>query len=150
MRFLLVLIMLVIGGLAAAAAGGQQVNAPRLQVGDQRAAAAAAAREILSRLSAEHRSRIAILHDADEIGVVGRDALRDAAPQFKVSIAAEEAYSNQDTDMTVQLTRLRVSDPEAIVVWGRLPGTDVVSRQAKQLGITIPLKVHLVQLTRIR
>jgi branched-chain amino acid transport system substrate-binding protein len=41
--------------------------------------------------------------------------------------------------MTVQLTKIRQSEAQAIICWGTNPGPAKVARNVKQLGIKIPL-----------
>jgi branched-chain amino acid transport system substrate-binding protein len=41
--------------------------------------------------------------------------------------------------MTAQLTKIRGSEAQAIICWGTNPGPAVIARNAKQLGIKLPL-----------
>ena len=40
--------------------------------------------------------------------------------------------------MTAQLTKIKGSNPEVLVVWGTNPGPALVAKNMKQLGMTIP------------
>jgi branched-chain amino acid transport system substrate-binding protein len=84
-------------------------------------------------------AKIAIIYDSNAFGVSGRDQLRAVAPKYKVTIVAEESFGSKDTDMTVQLTKIRASGAQAIICWGTNPGPAQVAKNVKQLGITIPL-----------
>ena len=55
------------------------------------------------------------------------------------TIAGEEAYSKGDTDFRAQLTALKSKKPEAIYVPGYYTDVGVVARQAKELGLNVPL-----------
>ena len=55
------------------------------------------------------------------------------------TIVGEEAYSQGDTDFRGQLTALKGKKPEAIYVPGYYTDVGVVARQAKELGINVPL-----------
>ncbi|HEX3048020.1 MAG TPA: ABC transporter substrate-binding protein [Bacillota bacterium] len=94
---------------------------------------------ILTYLSEKQISKVAMIYDSNAYGTNGRDQLRKLAPGAKVSIVAEEAFATADTDMTVQLTKIRTTDAQAIICWGTNPAPAQVAKNAKQLGITIPL-----------
>ncbi|MEN6331809.1 MAG: ABC transporter substrate-binding protein [Smithella sp.] len=84
-------------------------------------------------------SRIAILTVSDGFGSSGREQLVLKAKDFGIQIVSNETYGPKDTDMTAQLTKIRASNAQAIVCWGTNPGPAVVARNAKQLGIKLPL-----------
>jgi len=52
---------------------------------------------------------------------------------------AEEAYGEEDSDMTAQLTNIKGTDAEAIVCWGTNPGPAIIAKNLVQLGIELPL-----------
>jgi branched-chain amino acid transport system substrate-binding protein len=52
---------------------------------------------------------------------------------------ADESYGKNDTDMTAQLTKIRASDAEAILNFGFGTGPAIVTKNVRQLGITVPL-----------
>jgi branched-chain amino acid transport system substrate-binding protein len=84
-------------------------------------------------------SRIAIIYDSNAFGASGRDQLKLLAPKYKMKVVAEESFASKDTDMTVQLTKIRTTNAQAIVCWGTNPGPAQVAKNVQQLGITIPL-----------
>lgn len=55
------------------------------------------------------------------------------------TIVAEEAYSKGDTDFRGQLTTIKGKKPGAIYVPGYYTDVGVVARQAKELGLAVPL-----------
>lgn len=55
------------------------------------------------------------------------------------TIVAEEAYSKGDTDFRGQLTTIKGKKPDAIYVPGYYTDVGVVARQAKELGLAVPL-----------
>lgn len=94
---------------------------------------------ILDYLVKKKMSKVAMIYDSNAYGSSGRDQLRALAPQYKVAIAAEEAFATKDTDMTVQLTKIRMTDAQAIICWGTNPGPAQVAKNIQQLGINLPL-----------
>src|SRR5205814_5300173 len=55
------------------------------------------------------------------------------------TIVADESYSEGDTDFSAQLTSIRAKNPQAIFVPGYYQEVGLIARQAKKLGITVPL-----------
>ena len=95
--------------------------------------------KIYKNLQKQKISRVAILTVSDGFGSSGREQLKLQAKEFDINIISDETYGPQDTDMTVQLTKIRQSDAQAIICWGTNPGPAKVAKNAKQLGIKIPL-----------
>ncbi len=83
-------------------------------------------------------TKIAILHDENAFGSSGAAEIEKSAPDMGLEIVAKESYKTEDTDMTAQLTKIKGSNPEALIVWGTNPGPAVAAKNMKQLGMTIP------------
>jgi branched-chain amino acid transport system substrate-binding protein len=98
-----------------------------------------AVEKIFAKLQKEGMKKIAILTVSNGFGDSGRVQLQKLAPKYGLSIVADERYGGKDTDMTVQVTKLKGTDAEAIICWGTNPGPGVVAKNRKQLGVTIPL-----------
>jgi branched-chain amino acid transport system substrate-binding protein len=98
-----------------------------------------ALKRILTYMNEKKLSKVAMIYDSNAYGTNGRDQLRLLAPGFKVSVVTEEAFATTDTDMTVQLTKIRTTDAQAIICWGTNPAPAQVAKNVQQLGITIPL-----------
>ncbi len=95
--------------------------------------------KIYKNLQKKKINKIAILTVSDGFGSSGREQLKLQAKEFDIKIISDETYSPSDKDMTVQLTKIRQSEAQAIVCWGTNPGPAIVARNVKQLGIKIPL-----------
>ncbi|TMB35243.1 MAG: ABC transporter substrate-binding protein [Deltaproteobacteria bacterium] len=54
-------------------------------------------------------------------------------------IVATESYSNGDVDFKAQLTNMKASQPDALYVPGYYTDVGLVARQAREVGITVPL-----------
>ncbi|MGP8153161.1 MAG: ABC transporter substrate-binding protein [Smithella sp.] len=100
---------------------------------------ALAVMKIYKNLQKRKIDKIAILTVSDGFGSSGREQLKLQAKEFDIKIISDETYSPSDKDMTVQLTKIRQSDAQAIICWGTNPGPAIVARNARQLGIKIPL-----------
>jgi branched-chain amino acid transport system substrate-binding protein len=83
--------------------------------------------------------RVALLSASDAYGAGGREDAKAAAPGMGIRLVADEVFGPKDTDMTAQLTRIKGTDAQAIVVWGTNPGPAVIARHRRQLGLTTPM-----------
>lgn len=89
---------------------------------------------------ARHKiKRVAILTVSDSFGSSGREQLKLNAAKYGIQIISDDTYGPKDTDMTPQLTKIRNSQAQALICWGTNPGPAIVARNAKQLGVKIPL-----------
>ena len=69
-----------------------------------------------------------------------RDQCVKVAPKDGIKIVPEEAYGPRDSDMTPQLTKIRnTAGVQAVVNPGFGQGPAIVTRNYRQLGITLPL-----------
>jgi branched-chain amino acid transport system substrate-binding protein len=69
----------------------------------------------------------------------GREQILKLAPQYGITLVADESYGNKDTDMTAQLTKIRATDAQAIINFGFGQAPAIVTKNINQLGITLPL-----------
>jgi branched-chain amino acid transport system substrate-binding protein len=95
--------------------------------------------KIYKNLQKQKISKIAILTVSDGFGSSGREQLKLQAKEFGMQIISDETYGPKDDDMTVQLTKIRDSQAQAIICWGTNPGPAKIARNVKQLGIKLPL-----------
>ncbi|MGZ6210184.1 MAG: ABC transporter substrate-binding protein, partial [Syntrophales bacterium] len=98
-----------------------------------------AVERIYDHLRKRNISNIAILTVSDGFGASGREQLKLRAKNSGITIVSDEVYSPNDTDMTAQLVKIRGSKAQAIICWGTNPGPAKVARNAKQLGLNLPL-----------
>src|SRR5262245_46083673 len=69
-----------------------------------------------------------------------REQCLAVAPKFGLEILGDESYGPKDTDMTPQLTNIKGKPGlHAIVVCGFGQGPAILTRNYKQLGLTMPL-----------
>jgi len=84
-------------------------------------------------------TQIAIMGESTGFGQSGRAQLKKLAPDYGITIVADESYNPADTDMTAQLTRIRGTAAQAVVNWSIVPAQSIIPKNMKQLGMTIPL-----------
>ncbi|WP_366919023.1 ABC transporter substrate-binding protein [Geobacter sp.] len=100
---------------------------------------ALAVARIYEHLAGKKLTRVAILTVSDGFGSSGREQLKANAARYGIRIVSDDTYGPKDTDMTAQLTKIRGSQAQAIICWGTNPGPAVIARNARQIGLKIPL-----------
>jgi branched-chain amino acid transport system substrate-binding protein len=99
-----------------------------------------ACEKIFADLKHRNLTTIAIISGTDAFGKSMRDQCVAVAPKYGISIAHEETYGPRDSDMTPQLTNIKNSaGVQAVVNTGFGQGPAIVTRNYRQLGITVPL-----------
>jgi branched-chain amino acid transport system substrate-binding protein len=99
--------------------------------------------EAIARFAMENLNlkRFAILYAVNSDYSVGlRDRVKGYVTSHGGQILAEESYTEKaDRDFRGQLTKIKDTNPEAIFMTGYYTEAGLVARQARQLGITVPL-----------
>ncbi len=84
-------------------------------------------------------TKVALLAGTDGFGKDGARWMKQLAPQYGIELLAEESFGNRDTDMTSQLTKVKNSNPQAIIAWTTGPAGSIIAKNKVQLGIDLPL-----------
>jgi len=83
--------------------------------------------------------KVAMIYESTAYGQSGLKQLKDRASSFDIKIVAEETYQQKDNDMSAQLVRIKNTDAQALVVWGNNPGPAIISKNAYELKIGMPI-----------
>ncbi len=84
-------------------------------------------------------TKVALMAGTDGFGKDGARWMKELGPQYGIELIAEESFGNRDTDMTSQLTKVKNSNPQAILAWTTGPAGSIIAKNKVQLGIDIPL-----------
>lgn len=84
-------------------------------------------------------TKLAIITTTTGFGASGKKQLEDLAKEHGIEIVANETYKPTDTDMTVQLTKIKNSGAQALVNWSIEEGQSTVLKNAKQLELNMQL-----------
>ena len=99
-----------------------------------------ACEKIFGDLKARNLTTIALISGTDAFGKSMRDQCVAVAPKLGITVAHEESYGPRDSDMTPQLTNIKAkAGVQAVVNPGFGQGPAIVTRNYRQLGITLPL-----------
>ncbi len=84
-------------------------------------------------------TRIANLYVNNSYGEDGRNAIRDAAKAAGVEIVIEETFEAADTNMMAQLTKVKASIAQAVLVTAIPPAASILTKQYREMGLKMPL-----------
>jgi len=89
----------------------------------------------------EKFTKVAIIHDATNYGVSGRDDLLEQIKKQgnKLQVVATEKFNIGDKDMTAQLLSAKSAGAQAVLIWGIGPELAAVSNGMAKLEMKIPL-----------
>ena len=83
--------------------------------------------------------KVAVLYGNDDIFTKsGYDNFRKALQNLKIPVTTTETFAKGDVDFKPQLTKIKGSNPDAIVLSGLVAEGAPIMVQARQLGITLP------------
>lgn len=98
------------------------------------------AEKVLADLKRRGLRRLALLSENVGFGKSGRDQVMALAPAWGVEVVVDETYGPKDPDVTPQLTKVRTTaGVDALFVFGTGQGPAVVTRNIRQLGLTVPV-----------
>ncbi len=90
-------------------------------------------------LEKEDIKKIGLIYVANPYGEDGKDNVEEFAAEKDVEIVATETFGGDDTDMTTQLTKIKAAQPGALICWGTNPGPSSVTKDAKTIGLDVPI-----------
>ncbi len=98
-----------------------------------------AARAIFDDCRTRGLTQVAIVTAADGFGDAGRKELVSNAPNYGVTIVADETYPPDATDLTPILTSIKAKKPQAVINWSIVDAQKLIAGQMKQVGLTAQL-----------
>jgi len=98
-----------------------------------------ACEKIFADLKQRNLTTVALISGTDAFGKSMRDQCVAVAPKAGITVAHEEAYGPRDSDMTPQLANIKAkTGVQAVINPGFGQGPAIVTRNYRQLGITLP------------
>jgi branched-chain amino acid transport system substrate-binding protein len=83
-------------------------------------------------------NKIAVLYDSGLFGTEGYETIKSLAGKYGQQVVTAESYGTTDPDMTAQLTKIKGTPAQALIVWGTGPAPSIIAKNMKQLAMTIP------------
>lgn len=84
-------------------------------------------------------SRIGVLSSNTGFGNAGKGQIEKLAPEHGITIVANEVYDKAASDLTAEVTKIKAANVEAIVNWSIEPAQAIVIKNARQIGLKIPI-----------
>jgi branched-chain amino acid transport system substrate-binding protein len=85
-------------------------------------------------------TKVALLSETSGFGQSGKKETEGVAAKYGITLVANETYGPKDTDISPQLTKIKnAPGVQAVFVFGLGQGPAIVTKNYKQLGITLPL-----------
>ena len=98
-----------------------------------------ACEKIFADMRARNLTKLALISGSGGFDKSMRGECLKVAPKYAIDVVADETYGAADTDMTVQLTKIRTSGAQAVLNAGFGQGPAIVTRNYRQVGLTLPL-----------
>jgi branched-chain amino acid transport system substrate-binding protein len=90
-------------------------------------------------LKDDGHSKVAWLSINNAYGDSGKIELETHAPALGIEIVASEKMDVGDTDMTAQLTKIRGTDAEELIIYSILPEVAIAVKNQYDLGMNLPV-----------
>jgi branched-chain amino acid transport system substrate-binding protein len=84
-------------------------------------------------------TKIGVISDTGGFGKDGAAVLAADAPAAGITVVSNQTFNVGDADMTAQLTNIKKSGAQAVVMWTSGKEASTIVKNAKQLGLTIPI-----------
>ncbi len=95
---------------------------------------------IVDYLKSQGITKVAIITVRNPFGASGKEQLEKLLPEAGIETVGMEEFGDQDPDTSVQLTKIKGTEAQAVICWSTSEGGAVVTRNMKaDLQIEIPL-----------
>ena len=84
-------------------------------------------------------SKYAALTENSGYGQGGKVYLPQLSANYNMTIIEEQSFDPGATDLTPQLTNIKNSEAQAIFIWGSSPTAAMAVKQAREMGILLPI-----------
>ncbi len=84
-------------------------------------------------------SKIGVLSSNTGFGGAGKGQIEKLAPEHGITIVANEVYDKAASDLTAEVTKIKAANVQAIVNWSIEPAQAIVIKNARQIGLKIPI-----------
>ena len=98
-----------------------------------------ACEKIFVDLQARKITKVALISGSGGFDKSMRGECLKVAPKYSIEFVADETYGATDTDMTAQLSKIKGSGAMAVLNAGFGQGPAIVTRNYRQVGLTLPL-----------
>jgi branched-chain amino acid transport system substrate-binding protein len=94
---------------------------------------------VIDAIVADGHTKMGVLSDSSGYGKDGLAVIRETAPKANVAIVADLTFNPGDTDFSAQLTKIKNSGADSVLIWTAGKEGAAIVKAAKDLGISAPL-----------
>jgi branched-chain amino acid transport system substrate-binding protein len=94
---------------------------------------------IFQRMKKTGITRIGLLSSNTGFGKGGKEQVERLAPQYGITLAVNDVYDKNATDLTAEVTKLKAAGVQAVLNWSIEPAQSIVVKNVRQLGLAIPV-----------
>ncbi|NLX19253.1 MAG: ABC transporter substrate-binding protein [Desulfobulbus sp.] len=99
-----------------------------------------AAQQVFRTMQKRGITKIVVLAANDGFGKAGKEQLTKHAPEFGITIAAEEVYDKNATDLSAIVAKLKaIKDVQAVINWSIVPAQSILAKNIRQAGWDVPI-----------
>ncbi|MFO1414068.1 MAG: ABC transporter substrate-binding protein [Burkholderiales bacterium] len=99
-----------------------------------------AAEKVFEDMKKRGITKVALLSETSGFGQSGKKETEAVAAKYGITLVANETYGPKDTDVSPQLTKIKATPGvQAVFVFGLGQGPAIVTKNYKQLGLTLPM-----------
>lgn len=99
-----------------------------------------AAQQIFTAMKKKGITKIAVMAGNDGFGKAGKEQLAKVAPDFGITIVAEEVYDKGATDLSAPVAKLKaMAEIQAVVNWSIVPAQSILAKNIRQAGWQVPI-----------
>ncbi len=99
-----------------------------------------AAEKVFEDMKKRNLTKVALLSETSGFGQSGKKETEAVAAKYGITLIASETYGPKDTDTSPQLTKIKNTEGvQAVFVFGLGQGPAIVTKNYRQLRITLPL-----------
>jgi branched-chain amino acid transport system substrate-binding protein len=98
-----------------------------------------AVRKIFQELQKRKITKIGVVSSNTGFGKAGKEQLEKLAPEFGMTIAINEVYDKEATDLTSVVTKVKAAGIGAVINWSIEPAQSILAKNMKQIGLNVPL-----------
>ena len=94
---------------------------------------------LIENLQQRGAKKIAYLYIDTAYGQIGKETFDWAVKDMRITPALEEVYAPGTTDVSPQITHVKVAGADGLLITGNVPDTALVIKTARDLGFTKPI-----------
>ena len=94
---------------------------------------------VLKKIAADGHSKVAVVSDSSGYGKDGLAVIMSDAAKNSLTIAANEVFKPGDTDFSAQLTKVKSSGADSVLLWTAGKEGAGIVKQAESLGLKVPM-----------